>query len=80
MKNRLLRAVMKAYIPKGPYCYKTIGKFVSESGVKGIKVKLCPFYHSISVPGNVESNFCSYCGAYDDLLLDDQCKVCGERE
>lgn len=71
---------MKAYIPKGAYCYKTIGTIRDGNKVKGIKVKLCPFYHTINVLDNVEGNFCSYCGIFNDPLLDDQSKVCGEKE
>lgn len=79
MKARLLKGILKAYIPKGPYCYKSVGTIKGATGIRGIKVKKCPFYCSIDIMG-IKHNFCSYCASFNDILLDDQCKICGEKE
>lgn len=52
------------YIPKGPYCYR-ITKTVGNTVV----TRTCKYY---SAP-----NMCLLLGIIDDILLEDQCKVCG---
>jgi hypothetical protein len=63
--------IAKLRIPHGDYCYKIVG--ISPDKIHGavIKVKSCPYYkYKNSKP------YCKFLNQSDDLLLDDQCKIC----
>lgn len=66
MKKKFRKFLMWLLIPKGVYCYGE---------------ELCPFFSKIC--GLEGSANCSYVDEISDLdrniLLDDQCKICGEK-
>ena len=63
-------------IPYGSYCYTITGIEKSPNGMPIIKIKICPFFH----PGDEENVGCDFVKIYGDLLLSDQCKICGINE
>ena len=69
MKN-IKRLIAKFRVPKGDYCYK-IKKIIPDK-THGfiIKTKPCPYY---------ENSYRANCKLVNrgDILLDDQCKICG---
>lgn len=82
----------KLLIPPGKYCYcidylripdmiRNISK-IMETG-EDIPITVCPYYTHKDINGTNKS-YCTYIGDdYDyefDLLLSDQCKICGEND
>lgn len=71
-------------IPTGVYCYKPKGTSVDAQGRTVLKTKVCPFYgtrHSKKNQDKIASkSFCTMTRVVDDLLLNDQCKVCGVKD
>lgn len=67
LRKNFRKFLMWLLIPKGCYCYDDIG--------------LCPFFSKIC--GLEGSANCSYVDEISDfnrgILLDDQCKICGEK-
>ena len=62
-------------IPPGVYCYTWDTEKNEKEPIDGYCIKPCPYYKSL--PGSYTG--CSYVGfAGHDLLLWDQCKICGE--
>lgn len=55
-------------IPSGDYCYELLS--VSPEG--RMQIKLCPYWNRLST-GYAE---CKFVGENDDILLDDQIKIC----
>lgn len=67
-------------IPEGMYCYKIKGQSVDAKGKIVLNTNRCPFYGRRNDKKEPNSNglaFCTLTRVVDDILLDDQCKVCG---
>ena len=75
--NKLQKYIAKLFVPKGAYCYKI--KDVIPDVTYGfiIKTKPCKYY---SHNKNNNRSTCKLLNITDDLLLDDQCKLCGINE
>ena len=70
----------ESIIPKGDYCYKIDRiDFSDMSRPPKIKIHLCPYWMFMDM--RTKEPYCTYCDhvgiAYDTILLEDQCKVCG---
>lgn len=78
--ENIKKLIAKLRIPRGDYCY-TIKKIIPDS-VYGyrIKVKMCPYYHRVEDNFGDSHNECKCINVKDDILLDDQCKICGINE
>lgn len=81
-KYRLPRKIKKQ-IPKGMYCYTSLGEIWNKDGkYEGIRIKRCPMYFE----NKLGFGDCKYCFKIDgklngedgniDFCLDDQCKSC----
>lgn len=73
--NIIKRVIAQFQIPEGPYCYESLGVFISEDGRPGIRTKLCPYWKSLSAVGK-DTIWCYLLDEGNDPLLDDQCKIC----
>ena len=67
-------------IPFGDYCYELTGEHWVENGVPVIGQRVCPFWtRKIDPEYNVECGYCSHLNSFD-VLIDNQCKLCGINE
>lgn len=73
-------------IPDGPYCYTPeSGLQKDENGRVFMKVKPCPYYGNRTVKDSEKSTIgtmglCKLTRTVDDILLSDQCKICGVKD
>lgn len=71
-------------VPVGLYCYEPQGIVTNENGRMTMKTKKCPFYGNRAYgkdPNKIApKSFCTITRVVDDILLHDQCKVCGINE
>jgi hypothetical protein len=63
-------------IPEGMYCYSPdVGKNKAKKDFSTYYVNPCKYYKTLGR----RYNGCSYLGIItDDMIFDDQCKMCGE--
>lgn len=65
-------------IPEGLYCYsytQDISAYEAQFGFTLPKTKRCPYWSKQN-----DVAHCAYLDEEDDLLLGDQCKICGINE
>lgn len=67
-------------IPKGPYCYTHVGPLLNAQGQQiGIRTKLCPYWKG-DIDHDCPNATCRLLNISNDVLLSDQCKICGLRD
>lgn len=74
--NIFKHVIARFRVPWGPYCYEPLGTFLTKDNKCGIHVKLCPYWMDIEDALVDGKAWCRLLDAGDDLLLDDQCKIC----
>lgn len=61
-------------IPEGQYCYKFIGEIWKDGKYEGYNIEKCKYYKTLGSGWNG----CMFDGIItDDMVFDDQCKMCG---
>lgn len=70
----------KSLIPKGHYCYETVGVEHTIEGVK-ITTRRCPYFEWKCVDDGLNWHE-GYCNLVEDtdILLDDLTKICNENK
>lgn len=78
--KRSLTPGKKRRIPIGPYCYDTIKRFSFDDGIyRPPLIKACPYYIR-DKDGQAICTFCGVEASWENNLLNDMVKICGEFE